>query len=119
MAGPESELPIVVGKISGKLDQLAETMSSMNKTLMEVHKNHGIVSVLSRGQNELFTRIRILEDRVVKGEQGINTALDHVQSDQTISSWLGERAIKVIVGVVMFLTGWILSSLPAFHTLFK
>ena len=119
MAGPENDLPIVVGKISGKLDQLAETMSSMNKTLMEVHKNHGIVTVLARGQNELFIRMRDVEERVYKGEQGINTALDHVQADQTISSWLGERAIKVIVGVVMFLTGWILSSLPAFHTLFK
>ena len=113
MAGPENELPIVVGKISGKLDQLAVTMSSMNKTLMEVHKNHGIVTVLARGQNELFIRMRDVEERVYKGEQGINTALDHVQADQTISSWLGERAIKVIVGVVMFLTGWILSSLPA------
>ena len=119
MAGPENELPIVVGKISGKLDQLAETMSSMNKTLMEVHKNHGIVTVLARGQNELFIRMRDVEERVYKVEQGLNTALDHVQADQTISSWLGERAIKVIVGVVMFLTGWILSSLPAFHTLFK
>ena len=119
MAGPENELPIVVGKISGKLDQLAETMSSMNKTLMEVHKNHGIVTVLARGQNELFIRMRDVEERVYKGEQGISTALDHVHADQTIDSWLGERAIKIIVGAVMFIVGWILSSLPAFHTLFK
>ena len=119
MTNPESELPIVVGKISGKLDQLAETMSSMNKTLMEVHKNHGIITVLSRGQNELFIRVRNLEERLSKSEHGINTALDHVQADQTIDSWLGERAIKIIVGAVMFIVGWILSSLPAFHTLFK
>ena len=119
MSESHEDFGLIVGKISGKLDQMAETMESMQHTLMEVHKNHGVTNALTRGQSELFKRVKDLEERVNRGEKDIEVTLQHVRHDKSLDSWLGEKAVLIVVGIIMFVVGWILSSLPEFHEILK
>lgn len=101
-----------IGRVEGKLDQLRESISVLNKTVAAIAGHEARVIKLEEGHIQHDKRIVKIE--TVCSARGIRLekAEEHIRNDTPVEAWVNRTAAKILIAIGLYIAGVITSNLP-------